>query len=150
MNLLAIAIFEADAIFEEDASTIKASVKHWLYKKEQTQLSELHYRGLELPPFPEFSGLLASSQSFPLRDLAWKTSHWETLEKQGGMWDICALLSLRRAPASTNSPTVSLNSVLPENSHCLYSPDMKKQNKNPGTQTNPQRSLSLLSKIEGK
>lgn len=129
MNLLAIAIFEADAIFDVDASTIKASVRHWLYKKEQTQLSELHYRGLELPPFPEFSRLFASSQSFPLRDLAWETSHWETLEKQGGMWDICALLSLRRAPASTNSPTVSLNCVLPENSHCLYSPDMKKQNK---------------------
>lgn len=123
MNLLAIAIFEVDA------STIKASVRHWLYKKEQTQLSELHYRGLELPSFPEFSGLLASSQSFPLRDLAWETSHWETLEKQGGIWDICALLSLRRGPPSTNSPTVSLNYVLPENSHCLYSPDMKKQNK---------------------
>lgn len=139
MNLLETAIFEADA------STIKASIRHWHYKKEQTQLSGLHYRGLELPSFPTFSILLAPSQRFPLPDLDWETSHG------GGIWDICALPSLRRASVPRDI-TPSEPQLCPWSfGQCLYSPDMKNKTKqNSHTQTISQRSLSLFSKIEGR
>lgn len=73
-------VLGVDAIFEVDASAIIASVRHLHCKKEEAS-SQSCTTTEELLSCPPVSRLLAPP-SFPLPDVDWETSHWETIPQR--------------------------------------------------------------------